>query len=39
VALAAVAAVYTGIALLASLYNVENVLLDLGWNPAPGSRR
>ena len=35
-ALAVIAAVYTGSALLASLYNIENVLLRLGWSPAPG---
>jgi hypothetical protein len=33
-ALLAVAALYTGTALLASLYNIENVLFRLGWNPA-----
>jgi hypothetical protein len=33
-ALAVIAAVYTGTALLASLYDIENVLFDLGWNPA-----
>jgi hypothetical protein len=38
-ALAAVAAVYTGTTLLASLYNIENVLFRLGWNPAPGQWR
>ena len=32
---AVVAAIYTGTALLASLYNIENVLFRLGWNPAP----
>jgi hypothetical protein len=36
-ALAVIAAVYTGTALLASLYNVENLLFRLGWNPAPGN--
>ncbi len=35
-ALAVIAAVYTATALLASLYNVENLLFRLGWNPAPG---
>jgi hypothetical protein len=35
-ALAGIAAVYTGTALLASLYNIENLLFRLGWNPAPG---
>jgi hypothetical protein len=35
-ALAVIAAVYTGAALLASLYDIENVLFRLGWNPAPG---
>src|ERR1700760_2160022 len=34
-ALAVIAAIYTGAALLASLYNVENLLFRLGWNPAP----
>ena len=33
-ALAAIAAAYTGAALLASLYNVENLLFRLGWRPA-----
>jgi hypothetical protein len=33
-ALAVIAAVYTAAALLASLYNVENVLFRLGWNPS-----
>ena len=33
-ALAVIAAVYTATALLASLYNIENVLFRLGWNPA-----
>lgn len=28
-----IAAAYTGAALLANLYNVENVLFDLGWDP------
>jgi hypothetical protein len=32
-ALVITAAVYTGAALLASLYNVENILFRLGWNP------
>ena len=32
-ALAAVALVYTGAALLSSLYNVENIVFRLGWNP------
>jgi hypothetical protein len=31
--LAVIALVYTGAALLASLYNVENILFRLGWNP------
>ena len=35
-ALAVIAAVYTSTALLASLYNVENLLFRLCWNPAPG---
>lgn len=34
-ALAVIAAVYTGTALLASLYGIENVLSRLGWNPSP----
>jgi hypothetical protein len=34
-ALAAVAAVFTGAALLASLYNVENLVFRLGWRPGP----
>ena len=33
-ALAAIAAVYSAVALLSSLYNVENLLFRLGWNPA-----
>ncbi len=32
-ALAAIALVYTGAALLSSLYNVENIVFRLGWNP------
>ncbi len=32
-ALTAVALVYTGAALLASLYNVENIVFRLGWTP------
>jgi hypothetical protein len=32
--LAVIAAIYTGAALLGSLYNVENILFRLGWNPA-----
>ena len=35
-ALAITAVVYTVAALLASLYNVENILFRLGWNPGPG---
>ena len=38
-ALLVVAAIYTGTALLASLYNIENVLFRLGWNPAPDQWR
>jgi hypothetical protein len=34
--LAVIAAAYTAAALLASLYDVENVLFRFGWNPAPG---
>jgi len=33
-ALLAIVAVYTASALLASLYNIENVLFRLGWHPA-----
>ncbi len=33
-ALAVIAAVYAGTALLASLYDIENVLFRLGWNPS-----
>jgi hypothetical protein len=33
-ALTLIAAVYTATALLASLYDIENVLFRLGWNPA-----
>jgi hypothetical protein len=36
-ALAIITLVYTGAALLASLYNVENLLYPLGWNPGYGS--
>lgn len=36
IGLAVIAAVYTGTALLASLYDVENVLYRLGWNASPG---
>ena len=32
-ALAIIALVYTGAALLSSLYNVENIVFRLGWNP------
>jgi hypothetical protein len=32
-ALAVIAFIYTGAALLSSLYNVENILFRLGWNP------
>lgn len=35
-ALAGIAVIYTGTALLASLYDIENLLFRLGWNPAPG---
>jgi hypothetical protein len=34
-ALAVIAAIYTGTALLASLYDIENILFRLGWNPSP----
>jgi hypothetical protein len=35
-ALTVIAAAYTAAALLASLYDVENVLFRFGWNPGPG---
>jgi hypothetical protein len=35
-ALAVIAAIYTAAALLAGLYDVENVLFRFGWNPAQG---
>lgn len=35
VGLAVIAAVYTGTALLASLYDIENVLGRIGWNASP----
>jgi len=39
VGLAATAVIYTGAALLASLYDIENVLFRLGWSPnADGGR-
>ncbi|HUC56258.1 MAG TPA: hypothetical protein VMA95_02575 [Streptosporangiaceae bacterium] len=38
-ALGAIAAIYLGTALLASLYDIENVLFRLGWNPSPGQWR
>jgi hypothetical protein len=38
-ALAGIAAAYTGVALLASLYDIENLLFRLGWNPAPSQWR
>ncbi|HEY3902276.1 MAG TPA: hypothetical protein VGM14_00030 [Streptosporangiaceae bacterium] len=34
-ALGLIALIYTGTALVASLYDVENVLFRLGWNPSP----
>jgi hypothetical protein len=37
--LAVIALIYTAAALLASLYNVENVLFRLGWTPSPGQWR
>jgi hypothetical protein len=37
--LAVVALVYSMTALLASLYDIENVLFRLGWNPSPGQWR
>ena len=36
-ALALITLAYTGAALLASLYNVDNLLYSLGWNPGYGS--
>ena len=36
-ALAVIALVYTGAALLGSLYNVENIFFRLGWNPGRGA--
>ncbi len=33
-ALTFIAALYTAVALVASLYNIENVLFRLGWNPS-----
>lgn len=38
-ALAVIALIYTGAALLASLYDIENVLFDLGWQPTAGQWR
>jgi len=35
-ALAVITLAYTGAALLASLYDVENLLYRLGWSPGPG---
>ena len=35
-ALAVIAAVYTAAALLSGLYDIENVLFRLGWNPSGG---
>jgi uncharacterized membrane protein len=32
--LAVIAAIYTGAALLGTLYNLENILFRMGWNPA-----
>jgi hypothetical protein len=32
-ALTVIAAVFTGTALLASLYNIENIIFRLGWTP------
>lgn len=34
-ALSAIAGVYLAIALLATLYDIENILFRLGWNPSP----
>jgi hypothetical protein len=36
VALVITAAVYTGVAVLVSLYDVENLLFRMGWNPSHG---
>jgi hypothetical protein len=36
VALAITAAAYTGVAVLVSLYDVENLLFRMGWNPGHG---
>ena len=38
-ALTAIAVLYTAVALVASLYNIENVLFRLGWNPSDGQWR
>ncbi|HEX9065190.1 MAG TPA: hypothetical protein VF843_08780 [Streptosporangiaceae bacterium] len=38
-ALTAIAVLYAGIALVASLYNIENVLFRLGWNPSASQWR
>jgi hypothetical protein len=38
-ALLAIAAIYTGTALLASLYDIENVLFRLGWTPSTSGWR
>jgi hypothetical protein len=38
-ALAGIAVVYAGAALLASLYNIGNVLFRLGWDPSPSQWR
>src|SRR6185437_2686848 len=38
-ALGVIALAYTGTALLASLYNLENVLFRLGWNPSSSQWR
>jgi len=39
VALAIVATTYSGAAVLASLYDVENIVMRLGWNPSFGDMR
>jgi hypothetical protein len=38
-ALGLIALIYTGTALLAALYDIENVVFRLGWNPSPGQWR
>ena len=38
-ALTVISALYTAVAILVSLYDVQNVLFALGWNAAPGQAR